>query len=791
MFISYLKIAARNLVKRKLYTLINVTGLAVGIGCFLLLSLYLRNEWTYDRFHEHGKQLYRMRTDYGEKDQPVVHTAMTMNALAPLIKDFSGVKMVSRVYPSASTVRNGDKITTEKQFIYTDPDFFRMFSFPLIAGDPATALNGPDMVVLSASTARRYFGTTDIVGKLLKIDDKSYQVTGVAKDPPANTHLKFDFVASYASLGEKDNWNRPNYLTYVMLADNIPADKLHQQLQGYIKDRFGKVLAAGATLDLVPEALGDLHLHSLAQDGSEQYGDIRYNRILTVVAILLLLVACINFVNLATARSAERSREIGVRKALGAVRGQVFWQFIAESFLITGYALIVGVLIAMILLPSFNNIVGVKLVLDFTTGYWLYALLALIFITTAFVAGTYPAFFLARFRPVQTLKGHTPLGGRRIRKTLVVFQFAASVFFIICTLVVQRQLHYIQHKQLGLDRSGVLVLSGGRFGQQQLAAFKERVLQQAGVQSVSASYDSPVAVGGGYSIGQVEGKRPEFGMNLTAIPVEKDYLRTMGITLLAGSDLTNADIQDVLKAEKDQVYHFFLNESAVKALGWTSETALGKRLVMNGRAGTVKGVMKDFHFASMKLKIEPIIVFPEYNWFGQILVKVSGNNQQVIAAIGKLWNEYQQGIPFEYHFMDEDFNNLYTQEYKTGYIMAGFSTIIILVACLGLFGLVAFTAEQRTREIGIRKVLGASAGSVVLLLSRDFMKLVMIALLIASPLAWYAMQHWLNSFAYNAGMSAGAFLLAGGAAIIIAMATASMQSVKAALRNPVDSLRSE
>ncbi|MEI3801621.1 MULTISPECIES: ABC transporter permease [unclassified Chitinophaga] len=779
--------------KRKLYSAINITGLSAGIACFILLALYLRNEWTYDQFHAHAAELYRIRLDYGEKDQPVTHTALTPGGLAPVMKDFPEVKYISRVYPSATTVAYGDKVMNENSFLYADPAFFNMFSFPLIAGNAATVLSGPNMIVLSETMARKYFGTTDIVGKTLKINNrKEYQVTGVAIDPPANTHLKFDFIASYASLGKNDTWNSANDYTYIQLASNTTASALQGRLTNLVKEQMGNATRSGVTFGFVPESVPGIHLHSISLNSTEPGGDIRYNYILTIIAALLLLIACINFMNLATARSAERGREIGVRKALGAVRGQLFWQFIAESTLISFCAMVLGIMIALVLLPAFNNMAGTTLKLGLGS-YHIYLWLAGIFLCTTFFAGTYPALFLSGFRPVQVLKGRVMHGsGGSIRKSLVVFQFAASVFFIICTLVVSNQLKYIQHKKIGLDRSQVLVLSGENFNRQMLETFKGRLLQQSGVKYVSASYDSPVSVGGGYTIGNLEGKPADYSMNITAIPVEKDYLQTMGISLLAGANLTNADIQDVLKEDKDRVYHFFLNETAVKQLGWTAETATGKRMVMNGRAGTIKGVMKDFHFASMKSKIEPIVVFPEYEWFGEILVKISGDNQQqVIAGIERIWKDYLPAVPFAYHFMDEDFNGLYKSEFRTGTILSTFSIVIILVSCLGLLGLAAFTAEQRTREVGIRKVLGASATSVVALLSKDFIKLVLISLCIASPFAWYAMHQWLEGFAYHTRLHAGTFLLAGAIAIVIALLTVSLQSVKAALMNPVKSLRSE
>ncbi|HVI48330.1 MAG TPA: ABC transporter permease [Chitinophaga sp.] len=796
MWKNYLKIAVRNLLKRKLYTAINIFGLSTGIACFILLALYLQNEWTYDRFNQHVDKLYRIRLDYGEKDQPLTQTAMNPSALGPQLKTFPEVKQMSRVYYSPITVRYGDKAANEKRFIYADEAFFNMFSFRLLQGNAATVLKGAGTMVVSADMARKYFGDVDPVGKTMRIGkDKDFLVTGVMANVPSNSHLKFDFVASYASLGIADTWNAPNYYTYVQLDRVQDTAALRSSLRQMLVARFGNEMRrSGATFDLVPEPVAGIHLYSQAGNSPEVGGNRQYNYLFMVVAMLLLVIASINFMNLATARSAERSREIGVRKVLGAQRIQLFRQFIAESALITFIAMITGALSAYLLLPVFNKVAGTGLGMAVAGGLRIIAILAGIFVVTTLMAGIYPALVLSGFRPVQVLKGKTSgAKGGGLRKTLVVFQFAASVFFIICTIVVERQLHYIQHKKLGLNRSQLLVLEGRRFNAETLASFKSRVVEDKDVLGVSASYDSPVAVGGGYGIGNIEGKPAEYGMDVTAIPVEKDYLKTMDMSLISGEDLTNADIQDILKQDdKARVYHFFLNETAIRQLGWSPEDALGKRLSMNGRNGTVKGVIRDFHFASMKNKIAPIIVFPEYDWFGEVIIRLApGNEKKAIEHIGAIWQNYLPDIPYEYHFMDDEFNSLYKQEYRIAAVLSAFATVIILVSCLGLLGLAAFTVQQRTKEIGIRKVMGASVTSVVTLLSGDYIRLVLIALLIATPVAWYIMHGWLGGFAYHTSLQWWMFVAGGAVALLIAMLTVSIQSIKAAMMNPVTSLRSE
>lgn len=797
MWKNYFKIAVKNLLKRKLYAGINVFGLATAIACFVLLSLYLENEWTYDRWYKNVSEIYRVRMDYGQKGEKLVQTAMTPNILATTIKDLPEIQKVARVYQRDVSIRYENKSANEGRFLYADAPFFQLFSFPLQTGNAATVLNGPNMVVISASMAKKYFGDTDPIGKTLLINGtRSLQVTGVAVDPPANTHLKFDFVASYSTLQLKEYWGSANYYTYVQVQNPAQLSSLQASLTAIGRQQLSdEERNGGAMLNFIPEHVSDIHLHSVATDTTEERGDIRYNYIFALIGGMLLVIACVNFMNLATARSTERSREVGVRKALGAQRGQLFWQFMMESALLTGIAMGIGLVLARLLLPAFNQLADVQLQISGAGGYQIYLILVGVFFLVSFATGIYPALFLSGFRPVQVLKGSqaaTPKG-RGIRQSLVVFQFAASIFFIICTLVVQRQMQYIQHKKLGLDRSGVLVMNGFKGNEQALESLKGRLLQLSGVTHVTAAAESPVLVQGGYSIDHIEGRQQNYTMNINALPIEKDYLKTLGISLLSGEDLTHADIADILKEKSEErAYHFFLNETAVKKLGWTPDVAVGKRMMLNGRVGTVKGVMKDFHFASMKSKIEPIVVFPEYDWFQQIYVKTGGSDkQQVIAAIGALWKEVQPAVPFDYHFLDDDFNRMYKSEYRIGTVLGTFATLVMVVSCLGLLGLAALTTQQRTREIGIRKVLGASVTNVVAMLSKDFIKLVLIALVIAIPAAWLAGRNWLAAFAYHTSLSVWLFLLAGALVILVALLTVSLQSVKTATMNPVKSLRSE
>lgn len=794
---NYFKTAFRNLWRRKTYTLLNIAGLAMGIACFSLLAMYLYNELTYDRFHKNASNLYRIKTNYSFGGAVPTDIALTPKALVPVFKrEFPEVVNIARMgKPDVTTLQYGDKIFNEKNFLYAEAPFFEMFTFPLLQGDPATVLKEPNTLVITVAAAKKYFGNEDPVGKIIKQGTTDLRITGVMADVPENSQLKFDFVGS-APVSTVEEWSPANYYTYVQLRAGASMEVMQQKADRYVAAMVAKQgqLNKGDFIRYVLEPLTSVHLYSTATMGLEPGNDVRYIYILEGVAILLLLIACINFMNLATARSAERAREIGVRKTMGALRGQLFWQYIAESALITAAALLTGVLLARLALPYFNDLTNRSLQMGVVSSSWLYALLMGVFVVVTFIAGTYPALFLSAFRPVTVLKGKmVQMKGGGLRKALVVAQFAASVFFIICTLVITSQLNYIQHKKIGMERDHVIVLNGAGVGDK-LGALKQAMLQQPGVKAVSASYDSPVQIGGGYSLGQVEGKAADFGMDITAMSVAKDFIATMNMELVAGEDFTDADIKDILLPENEKRhYHFLLNETAVKKLGWTTASALNKRVSLNGRNGTIKGVLKDFHFESMRRAIEPVVIFPEYDYIlSKLLIKTdNGNMKNTVAGIENAWISFFPQVPFEYHFLSEEFNSLYSSEQRTGNILTLFAVITIFISCLGLFGLAAFTATQRTREIGMRKVMGASVINIVTLLSRDFLKLVGIAVLIASPLAWYIMNNWLGDFAYRTSIGIWVLGVAAGTAVAIALLTISFQSVKAALMNPVKSLRAE
>ncbi len=792
---NYFKIAWRSLSRSKTISIISIAGLALGIACFLLLDTYILNELRYDRFHLKADQIMRVNYSYKTADDPEpVNTEVTPTAVVPVFKRaFSEIEDGVRVYDYAYkpvSIQFKDKNFNEKSFLLADASFFKIFSFNFLSGNPATALSNPNNVVITASTSKKYFGEENPLGKTLNIDSKPWQISGVIADVPPYSQLKFDFLGSYSTLEDSktEKWNSANDVSYFLLKSAGQQQSLQNKINAYVKNQFADDFKSGRKTWFELEPLKQVHLYSKAATGN-----IKYIYILSAISILLLLIACINFINLITAKSSERAHEIGVRKVLGAERKQVFLQFIAESGIVTMIAILIGLVIARLALPYFNLFTGLSLSIKTWNGGWLISTLGILFLLITFIAGTWPALVLSAFQPVKVLKGaiNRSSSGGNLRKSLVVFQFTISIAFIIATLIAGRQLYFIQHINTGIDRSQVLVLDAG-ISNEKLEPLKNELLKISSVKSVTASYDSPVNVKGGYTLNAQE-KSPDFSLSITAIPVDQDFISALGIKILQGSNFTNMDVLQVLtKDDEKRRYAFMLNKTAVAAMGWTPEQAIGKQVNLNGRKGEVKAVLEDFNFASLHQKIAPIIVFAEYNWFSKILIKVSEKDvKNSITGAEKAWKSVFKKTPFQYHFLDQEYEELYKTEQRTAGILNIFSVITILISCLGLFGLAVFMAEQRTKEIGIRKVLGASITNIVALLSVDFLKLVVFAFIIAAPFSWLFMNKWLQDFAYKINISWWIFALAGLLAIVIALATVSFQAVKAALANPVKSLRSE
>lgn len=795
MLLNYFKIAFRYFRKNKLATIINLTGLTIGLSSCLLIAIYILHELGYDRFETKGDRIARVIMEYSfNGSQDSKKGDWTSTKVAPTFKRvFPEVESAVRMQNNFLVVNYQDKQFVEDRFMFADSSFFDAFSFSLQQGDARTALNGPGKVILTETTARKYFGGANPMGQMLTVGNfaKPFEVTGVMPDCPSNSQIKFDFLASFSSLGvnQEETYYNANYTTYLLLRKPGDIAGLEAKLPAFMRKEMA---GQGATINFYLEPFRSIHLHS-EFGGFEPNNNIAYIYILGAVALLILVIACFTYVNLSTARSMERAREVGVRKVMGAGERQLFWQFIGESLILAGAAVFISIVVAELALPAFNRLTGSALPMTAVFAPGVLGLLAAAMVFVGLLAGIYPALVLSGFQPVKVLKGSfkNTDKGWWMRQSLIVFQFVISVFLIVSTVVVQKQLYYIQHKQLGYDREHVLVLPGDARMYDKLPLLKTEFGKTPGVVSLTATYNSPVTIQGGYNMRTAT--MPENQqIAVTANPIDEGYVRTTGLQLVAGEDLTEQDVRDAGLPDSLHVYHFLINESAARELGWTPDQAVGKRLFLDAsRPGYIKGVVRDFHFESLHNPIKSVVLFPQA-WARRWLIKLApGDPQPAITALAAKWKELVPYRPFDYHFLDDDYDRLYQSEIRLGKALDVFAGIAIALACLGLFGLSSYAAQQRVREVGIRKVLGASVSQIIVLLSRDFVRLAGIAFLLAAPIAWWAMRHWLQDFAYRTSLSAYVFVLAGVATLALTLATVSVKAVAAALTSPVKNLRSE
>ncbi len=810
---NYLKIAARNLLKHKAYSLINVLGLAIGMACCILILLYVQNELSYDRHHEKAGRIYRVASDTkfgGNHFQMAVTPAPLAEAL---VRDFPEVESAARFRGHGSFLikKEGEPNFKEERVIFADNAIFDIFTLPLLAGDAKAALAAPNTVVISQTTAEKYFGHMNAVGQSLLFDNSDvFKVTGVFADMPENGHFHFDFIAALATMDESRNnlWLSNNFRTYLLLKSGADPAALEAkfpamlrkymgpQVQEFMGASFDEMLQQGSRVRQYLQPLRDIHLHSDLSVEFEPNGNINYVYIFAAIALFILLIACINFMNLATARSASRAREVGIRKVAGSYRRQLIGQFLAESVFLSVIAMSLALVVVELVLPAFNNLAE-KNLQSFYLGNWpLLAALVGITLLVGVVAGSYPAFVLSAFKPVSVLKGalQAGAGASRLRSALVVFQFAASVILIVGTIIIKNQLHYIQNKNLGFNKEQVIILHDAYALGERLEAFKTEALRNPSMISATVSGYLPVSSNrsdtGFWPEGQRAGENP---VSMQIWPADYGYIQTLGMEIVAGRNFSEA-----FGADSSAV---ILNERAAKLFGF--DDPLGKTIhtwaFTPGRgidrdrviAYTVIGVVKDFHFASLKSNIGALgMRLGRSRDLMSFRFKVN-DAAALIAFLENKWKAFAPDQPFAYSFLDERFSNMYRAEQKVGNVFSVFAGLAIFTACLGLFGLASFMAEQRTKEVGIRKVLGATAMNVTALLSKDFVKLVLVANLIAWPVAWYAMNRWLQDFAYRVNIGWWVFALAGGLALLIALLTVSAQAIKAALANPVEALRYE
>jgi len=787
---NYAKTALRTIRRHKGYSLINVSGLAIGLTVCMLIVLWVSDEWSFDRFNTNAGQIYRVYRSESTTQKNSSSTLTPPPMAAALKRDFPEIIKATRFgYWQRQLVTYKDKSFNEPGFRHADPDFFDMFSFPLVKGDPETVFSNPYSVILTEKTAAKYFNEEDPIGKTLTVNN-SYDVivTGVIHNDSLNSSLEFDLLSPFEiiikeSIGEDnaDNWGFNSFRTYVMLEQSASAENLNQKLTGYLKKYTEE-----DTDELALQPLTDIHLFSNLGHDLRNRGDIKYVWIFSALAVFVLLIACVNFMNLTTARSANRVKEVGLRKVLGAERSQLIRQFFGESILIALFALWIALILLELLLPLFNTLSGKQL----TSGWWNNPILSLGFIglalVTGILSGSYPALFLSSFQPIRIFKstGRSSGANPLFRKVLVIFQFTLSVFLIIGTLIISRQLSYVRNIDLGFNREHIIHLSIHGELHDRYGSICERFLQEPDVIHVTASMALPTNIQSSPGTPMWEGRSPDAKMEIKADFVDYDYIETFDIPLVEGRSFSR-------EYSTDSETAFIVNEEAVRRMG-LEKPVVGKRFGFWNIDGQIIGVMKDAHFQNLHYKIEPLVfkMFP--GWLRRMYVKIrSVNVPATLASLEKTWDEMNLGYPFEYRFLDEDFHNLYNSEARLGKIFKSFAALAVFIACLGLFGLASFIAEQRTKEIGIRKVLGSSTARIVALLNKEFLNCIAAANLIAWPIAYFAMQAWLQKFAYRTNIEIWIFLLSAALGLAVALLTVSLQTLRAARANPVDSLKHE
>lgn len=800
---NYIKTAFRSLLKNKGFTIMNVLGLALGLAICLLIIFYVVDELSYDRYNVNAKRIYRINADikYGGNTSSY---AVTPPPLAAALKsNFPEVEESARfIQASNIQFKKGSENVPENKSVYADNSVFTVFTLPMLDGNPKNALTAPNSIVISEKAARKYFNKTNVTGQYLTLvnGNINYRITGVIKDIPAQSHFNFDYFLSRSTqeLKSDTNWNSFAFNTYILLKPGADPKAFETKLNALIKQHFGlqnyaRLEKGGNYIHLNLTSLTDIHLRSNRQYELGTNNSITYVYIFSAIALFILLIACINFMNLSTARSANRAREVGVRKVLGSSRKSLIAQFIFESLMVTLLATILAALSAWGLLPLFNQMSGKELSISLQTIGWLMPSLLIIIVVVGILAGSYPAFYLSSFKPIHVLKGKLSIGfkGSNFRNFLVILQFSISIFLVIGTLVIYNQLNYIQHKNLGFDRSQVLVIKNVQV-LKNAKTFKEQVKQIPGIENSTLSGFLPTgSLRAPNSVFKDKEATAKNAIFTEIWPVDEDYLNTMGMSLTKGRYFSRE-----LKTDSNTVV---INETAARMLGYYNDP-LNKKLYSPEDQGNGKtvvkeyniiGVLKDFNFKSLRDNITPVVmVFASDN--GALSVKVKSTNMKpLLARIENVWNRASPSQHLEYSFMDQDFDAAYNLEQRTGTIFLSFTIFAFIIACLGLFGLAAYAAEQRIREIGIRKVLGANVSSVVALLSKDFIKLVFISILIAAPLAWWIMNQWLQGFAYRQNIQWWVIVSAALGSIVIAFITVSFQSLKAALVNPADSLRGE
>jgi putative ABC transport system permease protein len=794
---NYLKIALRNFQRHKGYSLINIAGFAAGMAVCLLILMYVRHESSYDNYHKDGNRIYRIVQDIRTQTANWVFAPISPMVAPTLRADYPQVEQAGRALVTSQSrlVRREDTFFYEDRFMYADPELLEVLTILFIQGNPQKALVRPNTLVISRRTSVKYFGHDNPLGKTLEINNDTYEITGVVVDSPENTHLKYDLIASMDTLagwGEMSNWHSTMFYTYLKLKPNVNGEEFSRQISSLADKYVGEQLKEwGDSYHYFLQPVSSIHLHSHILYETEPSGNPQYVTIFSFVGLFILLIACLNFMNLSTARSVNRAKEVGMRKVVGAKRFQLVGQFLGESLLVTLLSLGLAVVIARLTIPLINNLTGIALNFDQILNPLLLVCLTDGTILVGLAAGIYPALVLSAFRPIATLKGILKNGSRgfAMRNVLVVIQFAISVVLIVGTLIMARQFNFMKKQHLGFDKAQKLVLPlrGGINIQENFVSVKDMFSKHPSVTGVTVSSTVPGRGFSNFAIVQVGEDDPK-NLSMFHMYFDYDFIPDYGIEMKAGRAFQKELKTDFMGA-------FLINEAAVEAFGWSSpEEALGKRLRTGhgGRVNPIIGVTKDFHYRGLQSEVEPLVMefLPWTFSYVTLSIDITDLND-TLAFVRSQWKALWPGHPFEHFFLDTDFDWQYRTDEQIGNLFGIFTFLGLFIACLGLLGLASFTAESRTKEIGIRKVLGASVTRIVFMLSRQFTKWVLLANCVAWPVAYYIMSRWLKNFAYRTEINIFIFILSGLLVLGVALLTVSFQSIRAATTNPADSLRYE
>jgi len=807
---NYLKIAYRNLVKYKFISFINVFGLTVGLACCMLILTYIIHELSYDKYQPNADRVYRVTRTFLNPETKAV--SLTLSTISPpfgpyLKNDFGEIEDITRTLATGTTpIKYEEKMFNEDNLIFADDHFFNFFKTTVVKGDPKKALSDPYGVMLTEELAKKYFGNDEPMNKMIRINFGNYfdfKVTGVFKPLPSNTHFHPEIMLSFNTLNDtliygaenlRTNWGNNSFFTYIRLPNNYDPKKLEARFPAFLDNHMasqytGKYKPSQGT-SLALQKLTDIHLLSHTDYEAEENGDIKRVYIFSAIALFILLIACINYMNLSTSRSTLRAKEIGIRKVAGAERKEIIFQFLSESILVSYISLGLAIGLTWLTLPWLNKISGQNLAIDILLKWQIIVPLLLIPFVVGVISGIYPALFMSSFQPIKVLKGFLKVGGGiSFRKALVTLQFAISIILLIATGVVFWQMRYMQNKILGFDKEHIVTIPYATQLNDSYEAFRNELLANSNIKDVGRSSRIPTG-----RLLDAMGARMEsadtlapVNANIKYVSADHDFITTYGIKVVAGRGFSRDFSLDTSA--------FLINEAAAKVLGFNNYAdAVGKNFGYGNRSGKLIGVFNDFHFESLHQKITPLVLLVPRgpNSYGRISIKISGSNiQAALDRIESSWRNFLPETPFQYTFLDENFKRLYDAEQRQKTLLIVFASLAIVIACLGLFGLSAFAISQRLKEIGIRKVLGADMSTIVALLSKDFLKLVAFAVIPAFVVAWYFMNRWLEDFAYRVSMPWWIFISAGILAAVIALITISFLAIKAALTNPVKSLRTE